>query len=408
MIVPSRDFSSHLSGKSDVSRSAEPANKKVYSLREIKSAQNQQQFYYDRNFITALRAMRDFLLKPEHLEGLRVTSRRSPHDKQPPLHVYWRKDVEAKSIQVWGSLEALEKERERRSSSEDRQVDQRGFMSRLVDGDSKRQLRAQKVKNWPVRTMAQKETTEEGLESQSGRVVLSAVAINTANFFGKLIAWIMTGSHAMFSEAIHSAADTLNQLILVYGIRKSVKKATEEHPYGYSNMQYVASLISGVGIFCLGAGVSVYHGVTGLYSPQDMGSMTLAFAVLSMSFVSECVTLILAIKSIRESAAQHNMTFTEFVEGGYDPCVNVVLLEDMAAVMGVMIAGGAMGMSTVLGSHIPDAVGSVLIGGLLGTVASFMIYTNATALVGRSIPEEKLMMINKELEGDIMVRYVLK
>lgn len=67
----------------------------------------------------------------------------------------------------------------------------------------------------------------------------------------------------MFSEAIHSLADTLNQLILVYGINQSIKGPTESHPYGYNNMQYVSSLISGVGIFCLGAGVSVYHGVSG-------------------------------------------------------------------------------------------------------------------------------------------------
>lgn len=100
------------------------------------------------------------------------------------------------------------------------------------------------------------------------------------------------------------------------------------------------------------------------------------------------------------------MSAAEYVWGGYDPCVNVVLLEDAAAVAGVVIAGAAMAASVYCHTHIPDAMGSIVIGGLLGSVASFMIYTNSAALVGRSIPEEKLALINKELEGDIMVRQV--
>lgn len=114
----------------------------------------------------------------------------------------------------------------------------------------------------------------------------------------------------------------------------------------------------------------------------------------------------LALKSIRESAMEQDMSATEYILGGYDPCVNVVLLEDMAAVLGVMIAAGAMGTSLHYNSHIPDAIGSIMIGGLLGSVATFMIYTNSAALVGRSIPEDKLSMINKDLEGDIMIRQI--
>ena len=100
------------------------------------------------------------------------------------------------------------------------------------------------------------------------------------------------------------------------------------------------------------------------------------------------------------------MGFIEYVASGYDPCVNVVLLEDLAAVLGVVIAASSMGLSLHFSSHIPDAVGSILIGGLLGSVASFMIYTNSGALIGRSIPEDKIRDINAALEGDIMVRAV--
>lgn len=75
----------------------------------------------------------------------------------------------------------------------------------------------------------------------------------------------------MFAESIHSLADTLNQLILAYGIHKSTQTADSDHPYGYSNMKYVSSLISGVGIFCVGTGLSFYHGITGLVNPSPVG-----------------------------------------------------------------------------------------------------------------------------------------
>ncbi len=96
---------------------------------------------------------------------------------------------------------------------------------------------------------------------------------NGTNFVIKMLAWSMTGSHSLFAEAIHSLADTINQIILAYGIHKSNQQANVVHPYGYANMRHVASLISGVGIFCLGAGFSFYHGITGLISQEPIESL---------------------------------------------------------------------------------------------------------------------------------------
>ena len=124
---------------------------------------------------------------------------------------------------------------------------------------------------------------------------------------------------------------------MAYGIKKSSTTPSRTHPYGYSNMQYVTSLISAVGIFFMGAGLSIYHGIIGLQHPHDLESLTLAACVLTGSFISESVTLGLAIKSIRQSAKNEDMGFLEYVKGGYDPSVNVVLLEDFAAVLGVVI-----------------------------------------------------------------------
>lgn len=116
----------------------------------------------------------------------------------------------------------------------------------------------------------------------------------------------------MFAECIHSLADTINQLILAYGIHKSTQVANPDHPYGYSNMRYVSSLISGVGIFCVGTGLSFYHGITGLLNPTPLEDFYWAFFILGGSLVSEGATLLVAINSIRDGARKMGSSFREY------------------------------------------------------------------------------------------------
>lgn len=168
-------------------------------------------------------------------------------------------------------------------------------------------------------------------------------------------------------------------------------------------MKYVSSLISGVGIFCVGTGLSIYHGIHGILFPDPVESFYWAYFILAGSLVSEGATLIVAINSIRKGAEEKRTPFKDYVLSGQDPSVNVVLMEDLAAVVGVTVAGCCMGLTSYLGNPVFDAVGSLLVGGLLGSVASFIIYTNVAALIGRSIPQENLDKINAELESDIMV-----
>ncbi|XP_054266638.1 proton-coupled zinc antiporter SLC30A9, mitochondrial [Macrosteles quadrilineatus] len=349
-----------------------------------------------RNFITPVRAMSDFLLKPSDLENLRATKRRSPYENEPPITVYWRKDVEEKAFEVWGSKEILEKELLKRDL-ERRFYQQSTFTAKRRLRDFRRERDHQRELE-----MAQ----EAGLFGPSGRVVLTAIAINGSNFLFKTLACAFTGSHVMFSEAVHSLADTINQLILAYGIHKSVQRADSDHPYGYTNMKYVSSLISGVGIFCIGTGLSLYHGVMGLVEPSDLVNYYWALLILGGSLASEGATLLVAYNNIKKGAEKCNMTFSEYVLRGTDPSVNVVLLEDCAAVVGVATAGVCLMLSSYFNSHIPDAIGSLIVGGILGCVASFIIYTNIAALVGRSIPHEYLEKINMELESDVMIRAI--
>ncbi|KAL5289192.1 SLC30A9 family protein [Megaselia abdita] len=326
----------------------------------------------ERNFVTPARAMSDFLLKASDLESLAKIKRRSPYEQEPPITVYWRKDVEARAIEVWGSRENLLRECLKREI-ERKKHQQNIFTVKRRLRDYRREIGS--------RTMITDD--EPGLKGKSGKVVLIAIGINALNFVFKSCTWLYTGSHSMFSEAVHSAADTINQLILAYGIHKSTQLADSDHPYGYSNMKYVSSLISGVGIFCVGTGLSVYHGITGLMHPEPVQDYFWAFFVLGGSLVSEGATLVVAFNEIKRSAKKHEMSFKEYVLRGKDPSVNVVLTEDAAAVASVAVAGTCMALTTITGSPIPDAVGSLLVGGILGGVASFIIYTNVNALVGK-------------------------
>lgn len=350
----------------------------------------------DRNYITARRAMTEFMLKSTDLEGLKTIKRRSPFEDEPPINVYWRKDVVAKASEVWGSQEDLVTQLIKREI-ERKKKQQTMFTIKA----HRRSNRRQNLSQNDLKTQK-----SSGLFGASGRVVLTAVCINGLNTVFKGLAWSCTGSHSMFSECIHSMADTVNQVILAFGIYKSVQIADSHHPYGYSNMKYVASLISGVGIFCIGSGLSIYHGVTGLIHAAPLDSLFWGYVVLAISFVSEGATLAVAVNNIAKCSKEAKISFLQYVLRGHDPTVNVVLLEDCAAVLSIGVAGVCMSLTSYLNTPIPDAVGSLLVGGILGTVASFIIYTNTSAIVGRSISQTYLNKINAELESDIMIRAI--
>ncbi|KAI6239071.1 Zinc transporter 9 domain protein [Aphelenchoides fujianensis] len=255
------------------------------------------------------------------------------------------------------------------------------------------------------------------------RVVGIAFALNACDCLCKFGAAYLTGSKSLFAEAIHSTMDTVNQLILLLGIRYSARNPDPNYPYGYGNMRYVTSLISGCGILSFGCGLSMYHGISGLLHPSHLGtdelreqvfrcsfsytaSLFQAFYALGMSFVFQGCSGLTAYREVRKKAAEAKLKIHEYVTSVADPSLNVVLLEDSAAVTGVVIALGAVTLSSLLDSTIPDCVGSILIGVLLGTVASFIIRTNAAHLVGRSVPKRMTEDIVCILEKDGIIRSV--
>lgn len=214
--------------------------------------------------------------------------------------------------------------------------------------------------------------------------VAAALAGNTVVTLIKGSVALSSGSSAMFSEAVHSFADTLNQTLLLIGLRRSRKKADEEFGYGYGFERFFWALISACGIFFVGAGVTIYHGISSLLHPEPVAINALIFVVLALAFLIEFWTLVVAARSLR--TAHPDLSWRERIDYA-DPTTLAVFLEDGIAVIGVVVAATAITLSYLTQNVMYDAWGSIVIGILLAIAAIILIIKNRQYLIGRSIPE---------------------
>ncbi|KAI9362924.1 cation efflux family-domain-containing protein [Zopfochytrium polystomum] len=229
---------------------------------------------------------------------------------------------------------------------------------------------------------------------------------NAIMFGGKLYAAILSGSASMFAESLHSLADMLNESLLMYGIRRSLREPDANHPYGFSSERTAWALVSGVGIFFLGGGVSLYHGISGLLVPHTLGDATVAQGVLALSLCFELVTMAYAFRAISRSAASSGMSFFDYIRRGSDPTAVQVFLEDCSAVVGIAIAGICVSLSKLLNLPFIDAFGSISIGVLLGSLAIFLVKRNIASLVESAMPLHRQKGIEAILEADPVIRQV--
>lgn len=235
--------------------------------------------------------------------------------------------------------------------------------------------------------------------------VLAALIGNAIVAVIKFAAAFISGSSAMFSEAIHSVADTLNQSFLLVGIIRSRKKADDEFSYGYGNERFFWALISACGIFFIGAGVTTYHGIVTLLEPHQLEYHPIVFIVLFISFVIESITLYVAVAELRKRHNHKHSLIKFFHES--DPSTLAVVLEDGVAVLGIFIAAASIGLTMYTGNQIFDSIGSIVIGVLLGCVAILLIYKNKKYLIGHAIPEELEEEIIELLEKDPAIEKVI-
>lgn len=233
--------------------------------------------------------------------------------------------------------------------------------------------------------------------------VLAALGGNALVTLIKGLAASTSGSSAMFSEAIHSAADTLNQVLLLIGIRRSRKKPSQEFRYGYGNERFFWALISACGVFFIGACVTIYNGVTSLLHPEHIEINVYLFLVLALSFIIEFWTLRVATRAL--ARAHPKLSWWKRLDHA-DPTTLAVCLEDGVAVIGVVIATVAIGVSYLTGNALWDALGSIAIGSLLGITAIVLITKNRAYLIGRAIPKAARDGIMHMLQAEPVIERV--
>ncbi len=192
--------------------------------------------------------------------------------------------------------------------------------------------------------------------------VVAALIGNAVVCSAKFVGFFFTGSGALFSEAIHSFADTANQFLLVIGVRQSSKAADKEFNYGYGKERFIWALISACGIFFIGCGITVYHGIAALIHEPEIHFNIWAIIILVVSFIIEFSTFLIAVREIRGHLLKSPKMKLKKALAEADPSVLAVLYEDGLAVIGIIIALISLSLVYYTGKTYWDAVGSILIG----------------------------------------------
>ncbi|MFE7846246.1 cation diffusion facilitator family transporter [Microbacterium sp. NPDC057407] len=217
--------------------------------------------------------------------------------------------------------------------------------------------------------------------SGGSKAILAAFLANMGIALAKFIAWFISGSASMLAEAIHSVADSGNQLLLMLGGRRAKKRADREHPFGYGRERYVYAFVVSIILFSVGGLFSIYEGVEKLTHPHELTNYWIPIAVLVIAIVLESFSLRTAIRESNHVRAR-GQSWVSFVRHAKAPELPVVLLEDIAALTGLVFALFGVGMTFLTGNPIFDAIGTLMIGALLILVAIALGIETKSLLVG--------------------------
>jgi cation diffusion facilitator family transporter len=239
---------------------------------------------------------------------------------------------------------------------------------------------------------------------ESNRTVFVAIVCDLAIALTKFIAGAFTGSSAMFSEGIHSVVDSSNGFLLLWGKRASRRPSDDEHPFGYGKELYFWSLLVALLIFSLGGGMSIYEGVSQLRHPLPLQNVNWNYAVLSIAGIFELATVVVAARDFRR--AEGNNSFWRSFRKTKDPTVSTVLLNNIAALIGLFFAFTGILLERITAVARFDGIASVLIGFTLSAVAILLAIECKSLLVGEGLDESMREEIRDLAQRDPAVKHV--
>jgi cation diffusion facilitator family transporter len=213
-------------------------------------------------------------------------------------------------------------------------------------------------------------------------VLYGALAANLGIAVAKFIAAGISGSSSMATEGVHSMVDSGNQILLLYGQKRAERAPDASHPFGYGRELYFWAFVVAILIFAVGAGVSIYEGIVHIQDPHPIEDPRISYIVLAIAFVLEGISWTIAVKEFRASVG--NKTWWQAIHRSKDPPGFIVLFEDSAALVGLVIAAVGVWASIQFGDPRIDGVASILIGSVLAGVAVLLAREAKGLLIGEA------------------------
>jgi cation diffusion facilitator family transporter len=242
------------------------------------------------------------------------------------------------------------------------------------------------------------EARETAAHGHGTRAVIAALLANLAVAVAKFTGFFFTGSSSMLSEGVHSVADSGNQLLLLLGGRRAKKAATEEHPFGYGRERYFWSFVVALVLFSLGCLFAIYEGLHKIEHPEPVESPEWAFAILGFAILAEGFSFRTA---AREAAKiKGEASYWQYIRRAKAPELPVVLLEDLGALVGLVLAMAGVTASVLTDDGVWDGYGSVAIGVLLGIIAVVLVVEMKSLLIGEGASRKDVEAIRAAIEID--------
>jgi len=237
------------------------------------------------------------------------------------------------------------------------------------------------------------------------KAVVAALAANTGIAITKFGAFFITGSSSMLSEAIHSVADSGNQVLLLVGGKRSKREADDQHQFGYGRTRYVYAFVVSIVLFCLGGLFSLYEGWHKFHDPEELTSPMVAFVVLGIAIVLEGFSFRTALREANKSRGSTSLK--RYVRDARQPELPVILLEDFGALIGLFFALIGVSLATITGDGRWDGIGALAIGALLLVIAVFLALEMSSMLVGESAVPEQTDAIREALLSEPAVDRII-